>query len=171
MANCYVFCGTGLDGKIYCTGVCATNPKWDVSQQYGASNSFAPYDGNTCLRNPWATTAGSITLCTNESELASAMSAGIAYINDCNACLSNPPPQQKYDCINGVCTPKSTYSTPGIYASLTDCQAVCANGGACAEGKQCLDPNTYCPPGKVCIDQGEFSEAEALISKIGSEVC
>ncbi|AVH73823.1 hypothetical protein [Nostoc sp. 'Lobaria pulmonaria (5183) cyanobiont'] len=76
-----------------------------------------------------------------------------------------------YDCINGKCIIKTQYNTPGVYKSLSDCQAVCANGGACASGKQCVDPTTFTPNGKVCIDQGEFASIEALISKIGSEVC
>lgn len=78
---------------------------------------------------------------------------------------------KQYDCINGVCTKKTLYNTPGIYQSLEDCQAVCANGGSCADGKQCVDPTNFCPPGKVCIDQGEFSSIESLISQINSEVC
>ncbi|MBN3911094.1 MAG: hypothetical protein HWQ35_32500 [Nostoc sp. NMS1] len=82
-----------------------------------------------------------------------------------------PPTAPRYDCINGQCILKNTYNTPGIYNSLADCQAVCANGGACGSGKQCVDPTTFCPDGKVCIDQGEFASIEALISKIGSEVC
>ncbi|BBD67959.1 hypothetical protein NIES4072_47290 [Nostoc commune NIES-4072] len=78
---------------------------------------------------------------------------------------------ESYDCINGVCTLSTQYKTQGIYRSLADCQGVCANGGACAEGKKCVDPTTFCPDGKVCLDQGEFASIEALISKIGSEVC
>ena len=78
---------------------------------------------------------------------------------------------QKYDCINGQCIEAGTHKTPGIYTSLSDCQAVCANGGACAEGKQCVDPTTFIPSGKVCIDRSEFDSIEALISQIGSEVC
>lgn len=81
------------------------------------------------------------------------------------------PNSEKYDCLNGTCVGSTRYKTPGIYKSLVDCQAVCANGGACSEGKQCVDPTTFCPDGKVCIDQGEFASIEALISKIGSEVC
>lgn len=81
------------------------------------------------------------------------------------------PDPSKYDCLNGNCVKQSQYNTLGIYNSLADCQAVCANGGACGSGKQCIDPTTFCPDGKVCIDQGEFASAEALISKIGSEVC
>ena len=76
-----------------------------------------------------------------------------------------------YDCINGACISSTQYKTPGIYQSLSDCQTVCANGGSCGDGKQCVDPTNFCPPGKVCIDQSEFSSIEALISKIGSEVC
>ncbi|MEH2000589.1 MAG: hypothetical protein V7L00_17890 [Nostoc sp.] len=77
------------------------------------------------------------------------------------------PDPNKYDCLNGSCIKAAS----GIYKSLSDCQAVCANGGACGAGKQCVDPVTFCPDGKVCIEQGEFASIEALISKIGSEVC
>ncbi|MGV0102511.1 hypothetical protein NSTCB13_01038 [Nostoc sp. DSM 114160] len=87
------------------------------------------------------------------------------------SCTSNTSYQEKYDCINGQCKISTTYNTPGLYQSLADCQAACANGGACASGKQCVDPTTFIPSGKVCIDQGEFDSIEALISKIGSEVC
>lgn len=82
-----------------------------------------------------------------------------------------PAAAPKYDCLNGQCVLKTTYNTQGIYNSLADCQAVCANGGACASGKKCVDPTTFCPDGKVCLDQGEFDSIEALISKINSEVC
>lgn len=77
----------------------------------------------------------------------------------------------KYDCINGVCTLSTQYQTPGLYKSLADCQAVCADGGACGSGKQCVDPTTFCPPGKVCIDDSELSSIEGLIANINSEVC
>lgn len=83
----------------------------------------------------------------------------------------NCPPPTKYDCINGQCIIKTQYNTLGLYESLEDCQVVCANGGACAEGKQCIDPLTFVPSGKVCIDQNEFASIEVLINKIGSEVC
>lgn len=92
---------------------------------------------------------------------------GTGTINQTGPC----PVSQKFDCINGNCLDADKYTTPGIYQSLSDCQAVCANGGACASGKQCVDPTTFCPPGQVCIDQGEFGSIEALISQIGSEVC
>ena len=91
---------------------------------------------------------------------------GVTVYGNCDSCKPST-----YDCINGVCTVKTQYNTPGLYNSLSDCQAVCANGGSCGDGKQCIDPTNFCPPGKICIDQGEFSSIEALISKIGSEVC
>ena len=67
--------------------------------------------------------------------------------------------------------PQSTYKTPGLYQSLTDCQTVCTNGGSCGDGKQCVDPTTFCPPGKVCIENSEFSSIQNLISGINNEVC
>ncbi|MEH2164561.1 MAG: hypothetical protein V7K38_26795 [Nostoc sp.] len=94
-------------------------------------------------------------------------SINVTVTSSSNSCLN----VTKYDCINGQCIQSSTYETPGIYQSLADCQAVCANGGACASGKKCVDPTTFCPDGKVCIDQGEFDSIEALISKINSEIC
>ncbi|MEH2119021.1 hypothetical protein [Nostoc sp.] len=91
--------------------------------------------------------------------------------SDQASCNVDATPTAKYDCINGQCISSTQYKTPGIYQSLADCQAVCANGGSCGQGKQCVDPTTFCPLGKVCIDQDEFSSIEGLISKINSEVC
>ncbi|MEH2374014.1 hypothetical protein [Nostoc sp.] len=105
---------------------------------------------------------GTILLATN-----SPGSINVSIASSSNSCIN----VTKYDCLNGQCVAVTQYHTPGTYASLTDCQAVCANGGACSPGKQCVDPTTFCPDGKVCIEQGEFSSIEALISKIGSEVC
>ena len=84
----------------------------------------------------------------------------------CSQCFAST-----YDCLNGLCIASNTYNTPGLYKSLADCQAVCANGGACGSGKQCVDPTTFCPNGKVCIDQDEYSNIQGLIAKINSEVC
>jgi hypothetical protein len=43
----------------------------------------------------------------------------------------NLDPGQKYDCVNGGCVPKSTYSTPGKYDSLAACQSACAKDSPC----------------------------------------
>ncbi|MEH2278124.1 MAG: hypothetical protein V7K40_25905 [Nostoc sp.] len=102
-------------------------------------------------------------------DFAGGSAAGYGTISEIDCGTGQPFP--KYDCLNGTCVQKTQYNTPGLYPSLADCQAVCANGGACGSGKQCVDPTTFCPPGKVCIEQSEFSEIEGLISQINSEVC
>lgn len=90
----------------------------------------------------------------------------LRYENNCA-----PSGQELHDCINGTCVKNTQYGTPGLYKSLADCQAVCANGGGCGEGKQCVDPNTYCAPGKVCIDQSEFNEISGLVGVINGKFC
>ena len=40
-------------------------------------------------------------------------------------------PDQKYDCVNGGCVPKTTYNTPGVFASLAACQSGCATNSNC----------------------------------------
>jgi hypothetical protein len=39
---------------------------------------------------------------------------------------------QPYDCINGGCLPKTTYNTPGAFASLAACQSGCAKNSNCS---------------------------------------
>ncbi|MCC5641104.1 hypothetical protein LC593_35845 [Nostoc sp. CHAB 5844] len=158
MANCYVFCGVGIDGETYCTGVCANSPRWGQSQQSGYESYFAPYDGFQILRNPWATTAGSITLCTTEEQLNAALAQGTNYGNDCSSCLTNPV---KYDCLNGSCVTSSTYDTPGLYDSLQECQGSCGSG--CQPPNICVPPN-HCPDGYVCIGADEFAQIKRELS-------
>jgi hypothetical protein len=38
---------------------------------------------------------------------------------------------QPCDCVNGGCVPKTTYGTPGKYASLAACQSSCAKDSNC----------------------------------------
>jgi hypothetical protein len=40
-------------------------------------------------------------------------------------------PAGPYDCINGGCLPKTTYNTPGVFASLAACQSGCAKNSNC----------------------------------------
>jgi hypothetical protein len=54
---------------------------------------------------------------------------------DCGA----TSPEQPCDCINGGCVPKTTYNTPGKYASLALCQAGCAKDSACVG--ECVSPD------------------------------
>jgi hypothetical protein len=70
-----------------------------------------------------------------------------------------------YDCVNGQCITKSTYNTPGIFATLVECQAVCTSNGCSAPAAN------YCPEGKVCIDSSEWSQIEELASQNRAKHC
>lgn len=75
---------------------------------------------------------------------------------------SNPncPAVKYYDCINGQCTEKTQYNTPGLYQSLEECQVNCGTTN-----------NNECPPGYVCLTTSEFSEISSLASQIKGAVC
>ncbi|MBD2197941.1 MULTISPECIES: hypothetical protein [Calothrix] len=60
----------------------------------------------------------------------------------------------KYDCINGACIPSSTYNTPGIYQSLSECEIACGTG---CNGK--------------CISNAEWSKIEGLSSQLRNKNC
>ncbi len=68
-----------------------------------------------------------------------------------------------YDCLNGTCIPTSKYNTPGLYASLAECQ------GACEAPKSPSDG--YCPPGKICVPADEWSEIESLSVLVKQKLC
>ncbi|MEH2211063.1 hypothetical protein [Nostoc sp.] len=154
-----------------------TPGKWTVEVHYSPSRfppdteSIAGYSDD----NPYF----SLTSGGTQWSLISAADGRVMYANWIGSNTATPVIDSKlftadavfYDCLNGKCVLKTQYNTPGIYNSLADCQAVCASGGACGEGRQCVDPTTFIPSGKVCLDKGEFESIEALISRIGSEVC
>ena len=78
----------------------------------------------------------------------------------------------KYDCINGTCVDSATYATAGIYASLSDCQAKCgAVTNTCPSPNVCVDPDSYCPPGKVCVPIAEYSQIESLANQLKNKSC
>ncbi|MEH2193411.1 MAG: hypothetical protein V7K98_12340 [Nostoc sp.] len=60
----------------------------------------------------------------------------------------------KYDCINGGCIKNSAYNTPGLYASLSDCELACGTG---CSGQ--------------CISNSDWSQIEGLASQIRSKEC
>jgi hypothetical protein len=41
----------------------------------------------------------------------------------------------------------------------------------CPSGMQCLDPVNYCPPGKVCIPSGEWSQIVRLAGQLKNKNC
>ena len=61
---------------------------------------------------------------------------------------------EKYDCINGACIPKTTYDTPGLYQSLEDCEVACGTG---CSGK--------------CISNSEWAQIEGLSNELKSTTC
>lgn len=63
-------------------------------------------------------------------------------------------PQEKYDCINGACTPSTTYDTPGIYSSLAECEVACGTG---CSGK--------------CLSNAEWAQIEGLASQLKNKNC
>lgn len=71
---------------------------------------------------------------------------------NCSACPVTEP--EKYDCINGACTPKTTYNTPGLYPSLSDCQVACGIG---CSGK--------------CISNSDWATIEGLSNQLKNRNC
>jgi hypothetical protein len=59
-----------------------------------------------------------------------------------------------YDCINGACIPKTTYNTPGLYQSLSECETACGTG---CSGK--------------CISSSDWAQIEGLANKLKSKNC
>lgn len=170
MSNCYVFKGVGSDGNTYAIAACASNPQWGDPPP-GYPGYFAPYDGTTRIVG-WATTQGSITLCLNQAAITAAIGSAISYGNNCGSCIDNPPPSEQHDCINGACTKKNVYGTPGIYSSLEECQAHCSSTpiNACPTPNICVSPD-YCPPGMVCVPNNEWSQIEGLAGQHLSKDC
>ncbi|MEH2319000.1 hypothetical protein [Nostoc sp.] len=64
------------------------------------------------------------------------------------------PLQIEYDCINGACTAKTTYSTPGLYKSLGACEIACGTG---CSGK--------------CLSNADWAQIENLSSQIMNKNC
>ena len=65
-----------------------------------------------------------------DSELAGTFSqVSCSFCSNC--CVDSISPNQKYDCINGGCVPKITYSTPGVFANLAACESGCAKNSNC----------------------------------------
>ena len=92
MSKCYVWKGVGLDtpiSKTYTYSACASNPSWGPAD--GFPGYVAPYDNGVQLPTSWATSAGSITLVSSESEYISARNATAVDIGDCTKCIAVCP--------------------------------------------------------------------------------
>lgn len=80
----------------------------------------------------------------------------------------------KFDCINGSCIKANIYNTPGQYATLQECQNNCSSGSnsnSCNPPFQCIDPTNFCPPGKVCLEQNEWTQITGLIAQNKAKHC
>lgn len=65
-------------------------------------------------------------------------------------------PDQGFDCINGGCVPKTSYNTPGLFASLAACQAGCAKNSTCMG---------------ECVSAEELAALQQAASTVRSRLC
>ncbi len=134
MANCYVWKGIGTDGNTYTFAGCANEPNWQISHYPWTSGAwYAPYDGDTQLIMAWLSTPGSITQIDTREGLTAAQNGSGGNWGGCHGCIDKPP---GWDCINGSCVAGSQYNTPGLYESLSKCEADCGAGGGIVIGEQ-----------------------------------
>lgn len=65
-------------------------------------------------------------------------------------------PAQPFDCLNGGCIPKTTYNTPGVYASLSACEAGCAKNSTCTG---------------ECVSAEDMAALQAAADSVKSRLC
>jgi hypothetical protein len=63
---------------------------------------------------------------------------------------------QPYDCINGGCIPKTTYNTPGVFASLAACESGCAKNSNCTG---------------ECVSTDEIAALQQAASALQARLC
>ncbi|MEH2052053.1 hypothetical protein [Nostoc sp.] len=148
-----------------CPGNWALYDNWSGHPTFSGIDNYAGYE----LDNPtWTLAPGSTTtwqlICvgTDNRSLASASindpsstlySSSKAFTKTDPSCTS-PSPTSAYDCINGACTPKTTYNTPGLYATLSDCQVACGTG--CSG---------------VCVSNSDWAQIEGLSGQLRNRNC
>jgi hypothetical protein len=139
------------------------NPRMGSSSfcsNYGYSNSllFDCFDNPGAPSNPTDDPRG---VCFYNDE--SIINIESADDGNCGRCITNVG---KYDCLNGNCVKSNVYGTPGQYATLTECQGNCgSSNNSCNPPFQCIDPTNFCPPGKVCVPQDEWSQIGSLVQQ------
>jgi hypothetical protein len=89
--------------------------------------------------------------------------------SECPNCF---PSVEKYDCLNGVCIQQTAYNSPGLFATLAECETACgsASNNNCKPPNICVPPD-YCPPGMVCLPDEEFSRIESLGVALKNSAC
>lgn len=167
MTRCYVWQGKGGDNLNYAFALCVpvgSTVGWTTGTAYPSGNYKLPAVNGSLAdgASDFYITPENIAQPNNQTAYNAAIS-GRGVRGNCISCINT------YDCINGSCVISSTYSTPGVFSSLEACQAQCSANGNCGDGKVCADIN-YCPPGKVCIENGEYSEIQGLMNRLSSEL-
>ena len=84
-----------------------------------------------------------------------------------NCPVDTDPHSGSFDCINGNCLKNA--QGKGYFKSFDECQQLCSF--SCSEGKVCVDPKTFCPPGHVCLESTEYSQIVNKISEIDDLIC
>lgn len=170
---CYVWQGRGADNASYAFAFCVAGGStvgWVIGSQYPTGNYRLPAVNGALApgADNFYVTADNIIQPNNQVAYSAAISArGLR--GNCTGCLFQG---DLWDCINGNCVKNSQYNTPGIYQSLEECQSSCGNSSpTCAPPNVCIDPNNYCPPGKVCISQSEWSQIEGLSNQLRNNNC
>jgi len=169
MAQCYGWIGKDGNNKtVYFLSCVNGTAGWTPNPVYSGNYDFPSDNGTNLGSNNYGATPGSITALNSQAAITAWLGGNTYQGSGCASCLTTV---NKYDCINGQCNISTQYNTPGFYPNLASCQAACGNSNACSGNNVCVDPTTYCAPGKVCIEQGEYSSIQGLISQINSEVC
>jgi hypothetical protein len=63
---------------------------------------------------------------------------------------------ERCDCVNGGCVPKTTYNTPGKFANLAACEAGCAKDSSC-NGE--------------CVTAEEMAALQQAAAKVRGKLC
>lgn len=140
--KCWISYGQGFNGYWYESLLCAES----VSYQSTETN---PYTGQPAeqeiidgVPSPWGFVApgtGTAFIVSHPIQDQYCPNPRAQRVGSCNDCQPpQPSPGAKYDKINGVCVPASTYNTAGIYQSLEECQASFSSEG-CPEGWECVN--------------------------------
>ena len=149
-----------------CPGTWVLHDNWSGHPTFSGNDTYPGYE----FDNPtWTLNSGSTTVWQLLCVGTDGRSLATASINDPNSTLysdtktftKNDPnctsvqPGSAYDCINGACISKTTYNTPGFYATLSACQVVCG-------GKGCSG---------TCVSSSDWAQIEGLSGQLRNRNC
>ncbi|MEH2136848.1 hypothetical protein [Nostoc sp.] len=143
--KCWRFSGQGVNNDAYYEYFAC-----------GTSATFQAMEGGQALFLDGSRLGGGGFVYRNGSQSASAVNdatptPGYNTYGECNACKVVIV---LYDCINGACTPSTTYKTPGLYSDMNACELACGTG---CSGK--------------CISNSDWAQIEGLASQLKNHEC